>query len=222
MLTKALAILLAIACAIAITTSIVAHNRGLLLEAADTAHKADTDKIAELARANTANTDTIADLLGRLDRAAGVNRDVQAAADAAQAQAATNADARDKALAEARRLKGELYAHDQASAVWATGHLSDALTDRVRESWLDQARRGDSHAGGGRTAGAVRGDPGQLGGPSGAGTPALTGLPCAAGCYTNDQLLDLLDAALDSRGRCVDQLDAIARLSKLAVATNHE
>lgn len=222
MLTKALAILLAIACAIALTAGIVAHNRGLKLDAADTAHKADGEKIAELVQSSHLNGQTITDLLGRLDRAAGVARDVQAVADAAQAEAATNAEARDKALAEARRLKGELYAQDQASAVWAAGHLSDALTDSVRRSWLDAAGRGDHEPRAGCTAGAVCGDSGRTAGSPGLGTAAVARIPCVDGCYTNAQLLDLLDAALDSRGRCIDQLDAIGRLSKLAVAASHE
>lgn len=59
--------------------------------------------------------------------------------------------------------------------------------------------------------------------------PALPPLPapavvdsdkCAAGCYSNKQLRDLLDAALDTLGRCWDRLDAIRTLSDKAVQSN--
>ena len=43
---------------------------------------------------------------------------------------------------------------------------------------------------------------------------------CVNGCYSNDQVRAAIDAALDTLGRCYDQLDAIGVLSGKAVQSN--
>lgn len=43
---------------------------------------------------------------------------------------------------------------------------------------------------------------------------------CANGCYSNDQVRAAIDAALNTLGRCYDQLDAIGVLSRQAVQSN--
>lgn len=43
---------------------------------------------------------------------------------------------------------------------------------------------------------------------------------CHNGCFTNDQVRAAIDAALDTLGRCYDQLDSIRTLSDKAVRSN--
>ena len=204
---------LSIACA---ALGVTAHSRGLKLDTAALTHKTDADTIARLTQAGKDNGTTIADLLRRLDAAAGVQADTAKAASEAQSQLASTATARDAALATIRKLQGEIYARDRASAVWAAGHLSDRLTEQLRRQW-QQAERDPGYPRAGCAQGAVCGDPGQPAGSPPLGTAADSGIPCANGCFTNEQLRTMLDDALDSRGRCIDQLDAIGRLSSQAV-----
>lgn len=65
--------------------------------------------------------------------------------------------------------------------------------------------------------------------PSLTAHPTLPALPapavvdsdkCKAGCYSNRQLRDAIDAALDTLGRCFDRLDSIRTLSDKAVQSN--
>ncbi|MES2347047.1 MAG: hypothetical protein V4641_05690 [Pseudomonadota bacterium] len=220
MLTKAL---LAVILGLIIATGWLAfesHDRSLQLKTADAVHKADQQTIAGYASSDTTNQATIATLLHKLDVAAGVTQHTQQAADEAQATAAANAHARDIALAKAHQLQGELYARDHESAVWGAGHLSDGLSVQLRATWHRAAADDPQHDSAGCAAGAVCGDSGLTAGPPSLGTAAAARLPCSDGCYSNAQLYSLLDDALDSRGRCLDQLDAIGRLSAAAVTAS--
>ncbi|HSX21523.1 MAG TPA: hypothetical protein VLE97_01960 [Gaiellaceae bacterium] len=179
----------------------------------------DATSITNLAASNASKDGAILVLQQDLKAAAGQAQAVEKARAAAISALTAAKTARDAALADARKLRGRLYAQDTASRAWAAAPSTRGITIGLRDAW--SAARGDEGPSRGSAGPAVRGDSAGAGAASAAAAAPDAGLQdCRDGCFSNDQLRGSLDAALDTLGRCYDQLDAIATLSAKAKDSN--
>lgn len=175
--------------------------------------------IGTLKTSNASKDSANRDLTTRLTEAVGQKQAVDEARAAAIAELTAARSARDAALADAKKLRGRLYAQDKASREWAALPTSRGITVGVLDAWA--AASGDDGSGNRSAGPPVRGDSAGSRPASSAAATAAAGLQdCRDGCFSDGQLLDALTGALDTLGRCYDQLDAIATLSAKAKDSN--
>lgn len=177
---------------------------------------------ANLEASNASKDAAVKDLQSRLDAMVGLKQEIEKARDAAVTAQATAAKARDKALADLKSARRQIYERDALARLWAVTPVPPSLTRQLRDQW-SAASGGDQGQGSGSGSTPIRGDSGAAAGAGNAGSTAATGVhdsDCRDGCYSDDQLFGATTVALDALQRCNGQLNSIAVLSRTAVATN--
>ena len=179
--------------------------------------KTATDNQHTVETSNKLKDDAISVLGSKLAEITGQKQAIDAARQAAVDQLDTKNAALNAAQAETKRLRSEIYARDKASRTWAFSPLPGALSRGLQARWSEA--RGDDGSGDRSAGSSVRGDSARSTDASGpwSTTDALV-LGCGeTGCYSGDQVLGAIDAALTWGQACVAKLDAIATLQKAAI-----
>lgn len=193
-----------------------------LLDAELTVALSAADQAKTLADANAAaartNAGNVATLRGELAACIGEAQDTAEAEKTAQANLATVSKERARLADALKREREKTYAQDPACAAWGSAAVCPAVSDGLRIRW--QTTRFGAADG----AGALPGAPGGGGagvsdrGAAAASTPDTGYQQLSPDCYSNAQLYDALETAVNWGGSMADQLDAIRVLSDTATA----
>lgn len=172
------------------------------------------------AAAASSNADASERLSTDLRLCVGDKQRIAAAESAARSDLETASRDRARLTATLKREREKAYAQDPACIAWNGAALCPAASDGMRRIWQSAHRAGGDA---GRPSGqAVRGDPGRSDqGSAVAGAPdaGYLGLGVLqADCYSNAQLYDAYETAVNAWSGLADQLAAVRRLSDEAVA----
>ena len=177
--------------------------------------KTNASNNAAAARANASNLDTLREDLASC---IGDAKDIEKAETAAKENLATVSAERARLADALKREREKRYAEDPACALWGSAALCPAVSDGLRAVWR-AGRSGTADQAGpvpGTPVGAGAGVPDRGAAVAGASDPGSEQLQ--ADCYSNAQLYDAFEAAVNWGGGLAVKLDAVRTLSDEATA----